>query len=153
VPIQRTTTRLRAGQSFCLARIDREDVIIANHPWLRERRHNGAYYISVNGLDVTGIVGTSQSGEAVLHDPELVISPNPYTGGPLQYTLNVQETGPVQIELFTAQGKRIDGWAIPMIPGTNTGTITPPPIASGQYTLRVATPGKSTSVPLVVTER
>jgi len=156
VPLQESALRMQAGKSLCIARIDGDagcGSSISDAPWLRERRHNGAYYVSLNGHKRTGSV--IQSGQATepASDPGISISPNPYSGGPLSYSIYAHGDGQAHVTMQDARGRRVGEWLIAVRQGGNLGTISPPGIAAGSYTVRVSVDGRDATVPLSVTER
>ncbi|MFZ1693162.1 MAG: T9SS type A sorting domain-containing protein [Flavobacteriales bacterium] len=156
VPLNESTMRMQAGKSLCIARIDGDagcPASISDAPWLRERRHNGAFYISLNGHNKTGSVIQSGIAAVSAEGPALSISPNPYSGGPLSYSINAHDDGQAQVTMQDARGRRVGEWLIAVRKGSNTGTLSPSALAAGSYTVRVFVGTLDATVPLAVTER
>ena len=156
VPLHESAVRLLAAKSLCIARIEGEAgcaASISAEPWLRERRHNGAYYVSLNGLDKTGRVIAPAAGAVPAEGPAVAVSPNPYSGGPLSYSIHAGAAGNASMTLEDSQGRRVGEWPITVRQGSNTGTISPASLAAGRYTVRVALHGRDATVPLAVMAR
>lgn len=155
-PLFEGPLRLQAGKSLCIAQVDGllpEAAHISQASWLRERRHNGAFYVSLNGADMTGQVMSASDGATPLAGPDFSIAPNPYGGGPLTYAFFAQEDGMVQLTLFNAQAKQVAHWTISTMAGNNTGVLLPPSLAPGAYSVRSRSAGMDKTVPLMVVER
>ncbi len=156
MPLQESALRLQAGKSFYIARIEGATgcaASISDAPWLRDRRHNGAYFVSLNGVNKTGSV--IQQSEVIdpAASPTLSISPNPYSGGALFYSINVRGAGTARVTIVDPQGRRVGEWPIAVRQGTNTGAISPPSLAVGSYMVRVHADGRDATVALAVAER
>jgi hypothetical protein len=155
-PLFEGPLRLQAGKSLCIAQVDGllpEAAHISQASWLRERRHNGAFYFSLNGAHMTAQVLTASEGMTPLAGPDFSITPNPYGGGPLTYAFFAQEDGMVQLTLCNAQAKQVAHWTISTAAGSNTGVLFPPSIAPGAYTVGLRSVGMEKTVPLLVVER
>lgn len=157
IPMHEAGARLQQGKSFRIGRIEGAasgSVAIVDAPWLKDRRHNGAYYISLNGQDKTGrVIGPDEDGAASAEQGGLILAPNPYHGGPLSYTLSSTSDGKARLVLMDANGKRVMESSIAVRAGINNGSIMPPSLAAGSYTARVTSDDQEMSFPFSVVGR
>lgn len=142
-PLQDVGQLWRGGMSTSIGTFEPgtpNDITIADDAWVKERRHNGAFYISLNGLDRTGIVRGATSTREDARAFAISVAPNPWNGGPLAVELRGVPEGELRLELTDALGKSI--WShtydnTDMLFRTNIRSDTQ--LSAGTYTLMVKT--------------
>lgn len=128
------------------------DITIADDAWVKERRHNGAFYISLNGLDRTGrVLEASAAGDDATAF-SVSITPNPWNGGPLFIDLRGAAEGDVRIDLADAEGRTVLSRTIEAHDPAFRTIIQPDaPLPAGTYLITVRTMNAKETVPLVAT--
>ena len=154
VPMHQIGAAMHAQKSFQLGWVGAHrsgTVFIAQEPWLAEKRHNGSYYVSLNGLDRTGKIIQAGSEDAIADELEITVSPNPYSGGPLNYSIMNPEQGMMEMNLIDAGGKLISSSTSFIPSGRSIGTVSGVDMLSaGGYALRVFIGDRGVTIPLIV---
>lgn len=154
VPLSDLDTAMHAGQSFAIAQVSASSARIANEPWLQERAHNGAFYISLNGLDKTGEVIQALNVDQSASPGSFLIAPNPWTSGAVQYELLMERGGLLRFSLIDSRGQEAWSWTTDHGAGHARGQLSlPVALAPGQYTLWASHSGLNHSLPFSVLGR
>lgn len=126
-------------------------VWIVNDEWAKDRRRNGAYFISLNGHERTGKV-LMEGPPATADDAfNLTVHPNPWSGGPLTVEYTGIEGEDMLVELIDGLGRVLYTRSF-ALPG-NQGRIGFTPtaaLATGKYVLRFHTADAITERPIMV---
>ena len=145
---------LRGGISHTIAtfRTTHDDHLrIVNDDWAKDRKHNGAFYVSLNGLDRTGQV---QDGPVLTDGVDglsVRITPNPWSGGPLTVDVLGAGNGAVRIDLADAEGRTILSRTVAQNAPAFRSMIDPEAsLAAGTYMISVTTRQAKKTLPLVV---
>ncbi|MCB0792674.1 MAG: T9SS type A sorting domain-containing protein [Flavobacteriales bacterium] len=117
---------------------------IVNDSWTSDIANNGDYYVSLNGLDVTGAIYTMPTGIS-MGDPlstSLDVQPNPTDG------LVILSFGPTMdqdlvLELTDQAGRTVLKEDLNVAPGAVRRTIDLTGMVAGVYTLRVISPERT----------
>lgn len=154
-PLQDAGQLWRGGMSAAIGTFEQgmpNDITIADDAWVKERRHNGAFYISLNGFDRTGAVRGASSTREDTGAFSLSVAPNPWNAGPLAVELRGVPEGELRLELTDASGKSI--WShtydnADVLFRTDIRTDTQ--LSAGTYTLtvRMADAQKSRSITVI----
>lgn len=153
-PMAEAEARLQAGKSFRIGRIAGAAVNLEDDLWLKDRRKNGAYYISLNGRDVTGEVIASGTATDAWDDAlHIELAPNPYTGGPLSYVVRSAQEGAAVVTMTDEHGKTVEAWRLAVQIGSTKGMLSPRPHAPGSYQINVAMAAAQVTTTLVIAER
>lgn len=153
-PLAHMDQSMLAGKSFQLGWLESPgggSFRIADDPWLAERRQNGAYHVSLNGLDRTGkIIGTG-SGSTLPDHVQVSISPNPYNEGPLRYEVMTPKEGMLTITVSDARGRTLSTHTTFAPVGRSNGVVAEiHNISSGSYTIQISINEHTSTVPLIV---
>ncbi|MCB9170747.1 MAG: T9SS type A sorting domain-containing protein [Flavobacteriales bacterium] len=117
---------------------------IVNDSWTGDVQNNGDYYISLNGLDVTGVIYSIPTG-ILMGDPLLGsfdVRPNP-TDGRTDLFLTVPKMQDILLEMTDATGRMVWKEARTDLVGDLHRSIDLSRSAPGMYTLRVITPERT----------
>lgn len=130
------------------------DLLIADDEWVKERRNNGAFYVSLNGLERTGQLrcGTTAAGIEVPFS--FSVKPNPSNGQPVTFLATLPGDGALTIDIADVEGKTIRTDRFLSVDGVAQGLIAPAgTLAPGTYVLTVRTGTLTRTERLVVTSR
>lgn len=154
-PMSEAGARLQAGKSYRIGRFEGMATgSLVDAAWLKNRRNNGAYYISLNGLDVTGVViATGAPADAPGDALRIELAPNPYTGGRLSYVLRSAQAGTALVTMTDEQGKAVEEWRLSVQAGSAAGVLDARPHAPGAYQIKVAMADAQATSTLVIAER
>jgi hypothetical protein len=133
-----------ADQEFILGHFDVTDgpanFQIVNDDWTAA--NNGAYYVSLNGEDRTGVIyeitTTVEERDPAVSALELL--PNPSSGG-TRLALEVPSAGSVRVEVLDASGRvsMTNSFAVPS--GRSEHYLDGSALAAGMYQVRITGPG------------
>ncbi len=146
----------KGGISYTVATLratEAEQPHIINDDWARDRAHNGAFYLSLNGLDRTGRVVAASVADEVEHALSLSVTPNPWSAGPIYVDVRGAEQGAVRLDLVDIGGRVMSSRTIethePVFRSVLRPETAPP---AGTYLLSVIAENSTKSTPLVVIE-
>lgn len=124
---------------------------IVDDEWAKDRRNNGGYYVSLNGIDRTGRVMSAIGTNDEATGPSITVLPNPWTHGPLTLEINGAEAGDAGCDLVDASGKTVLTREFELQGSVYRMSIQPgSPLQAGAYRVVVRTKSGTRSVPLVV---
>lgn len=126
---------------------------LVNNDWAKDRRNNGAYYISLNGLDRTGQVVSPSAQHDEGNTLSVTVTPNPWRGGPLNVDVLGAPNGEISIELSDTEGKIVvSRTAGPHEPAFRTVLRPGTELSAGTFLLSVRTSLATRTIPLVIAE-
>lgn len=137
-----------AGQEYTIARIPvagTADFELMNDDWTREAKNNGDFYLSLGGVDRTGII---YKGLASMDEGSVSIQPNPNNG---QFTFSFTNSSAANttVEVHNPVGQVIFTDAVLSFEGTYRRDMDIRSMASGVYFLKIKR-GDVTSVHKIV---
>ncbi len=149
---QRLTTTgetWEAGKEYVIATIPVQgtaDFELINDSWTGEVTSNGDYYVSLNGVDQTGIIYKDLVNAS--SDTHISVVPNP-NNGQFTFSFNVEEAANVRIELVNALGQTVFTEDLRQYTGTYRQQMDLTTMSNGFYYLKVMR-GDRTDVEKVV---
>ena len=113
-----------------------------NRLWIADNeftaQHNGEYYLSNWGMDVTGMILTTTVGTPELPENNSIrIFPNPVTGDAVNVELNLTKDQKVTISVHDVNGKMISSETIPVNKGISFNRIELYNLQQGVYFIKV----------------
>ena len=127
---------------------------IADDPWVHRKRNNAAYFISLNGVDRTGMILEGSTGIADPAAAGFTISPVPFSNGPLSIHWDGPCAGQLEVGLWDAAGRFVHGAKLDCpalgMPAMLEGL---PDLANGGYTLNIRTGDGIRTHTMVVSHR
>lgn len=147
---------IHEGQSRAIGRFEgAADLSIVDAPWVRERAINGAFYVSLNGLDRTGEVLRKQVTSADMStELEIELGPNPSNGGGVWYQLRSPVDGELTLSILDAEGSVVQRRQVMVQAGRASGTLpSVDQLASGTYSVTAEMQDVQRSSRLVINGR
>ncbi|MBL7965055.1 MAG: T9SS type A sorting domain-containing protein [Flavobacteriales bacterium] len=144
------TKAWEAGKEYTIATIPvtgAGEFHLVNDPWTREVANNGDFYVSLGGVDQTGVIYKSLAAPASL-ESTLLIQPNP-NDGRFTFSFLSAEAGDIRIEMLNSLGQRVFGDQLRDFQGTYRKEMDLTAMSNGIYYLKI-TRGGETSVHKVV---
>ena len=113
-----------------------------NRLWIADNeftaQHNGEYYLSNWGTDVTGMILTTTVGTPELPENNSIrIYPNPVAGDAVNVELNLTKEQEVTISVLDVNGKMISSETIPVNAGISFNRIELNNLQQGVYFIKV----------------
>jgi hypothetical protein len=144
-----TATPWQAGKEYVIASIPftgKAEFELVNDPWTSEPVNNANYYLSLGGVDRTGVIYKSLA--AADEDAGVTILPNPNDG---QFTFTFTNTDAVDtsIELVSALGQSVFSDAVLAHTGTYRRDMDIRSMSAGVYLLKIKR-GEETTVHRIV---
>ncbi|HMU14009.1 MAG: T9SS type A sorting domain-containing protein [Bacteroidetes bacterium] len=155
-PITEIGQPWRGGMAFTIGTFapGAPSISIADDDWVKDRRNNGAFYVSLNGLERTGHIRSAQHMDSGTDQTTLTVGPNPNNGQPVTFLATQFNDGPLSIDVVDMDGKLIQAQRVTSVNGRAQGVLSlNTALVPGTY--QVTARGGSTSVTekLVVTSR
>lgn len=153
-PMEHVQASMLEGKSFQLGWLEGGEpgsVHIAAEPWLADRRQNGAFHVSLNGMDRTGKIINTGYGSRLPDEVQVNISPNPFTGGHLQYVVTTPKEGTLTIQVHDGRGRTLSTISTHAPMGRSAGTLPAiNDVSAGSYTVHVSINEYTTTTVLTV---
>lgn len=125
------------------------DFEIVNDAWTSA--NNGDYYVSLNGLDRTGVIYelSTNVGQAQVPGQGARILPNP-SSGPAQLDVELSEAGPLEIRVLDATGRLVRAERIASGSGNARYVLPGQELNEGSYFVRVLGDDMDITLPWIV---
>lgn len=109
---------------------------LVNDAWTSA--NNGDYYVSLNGLDQTGVLYQISTGGVTMGAAVsgLTVQPNP-TDGIAQLSFDAATTGTIEVEVIDALGRKVHGERVAGLSGPFQRTLDLKAFGSGVYVVNV----------------
>lgn len=127
-----------SGKQYVLASIPvegRANIELVNDAWTDDIHHNGSYYVSLNGVDRTGVIERSMAagGEGAF---ELSVLPNP-NNGHFVLTVKAPEESDLRYELTSSGGHIVQQRTIKGVDGIFRQDFDISSMSNGVYYLKL----------------
>ena len=156
-PIEEVGQPWRGGMSTSIGTFElgiSKDITLADDAWVKERRNNGAFYVSLNGLDRTGHVGTRSATISGTGPLSITLAPNPSNAQLVAFLVNNDKDGLLVIDITDAEGRLVHTHQCVVINGLAQGSLTHADmLAPGIYSVTARTGTSATTERLVVMGR
>ncbi|MBL0127313.1 MAG: T9SS type A sorting domain-containing protein [Flavobacteriales bacterium] len=144
-PLVDLDARMEAGKEVVIASIPvtgKGEFELMNDAWTNQTANNGNYYVSLGGLDRTGIIfkGLASAEE----DGSVIIQPNPNNG---VFTFQFSNSTPtdVTVEIINTLGQAVFNETVRDFQGTYRKEMDLTSMGSGVYYLKLKRNGETTS--------
>ncbi len=144
-----TATPWKAGEEYVIASIPftgKGEFELVNDAWTNELKNNADYYLSLGGVDRTGIIYKG----IVDHDEDggVSILPNP-NNGQFTFMFEVAEKGKITVDVLSTLGQSVFTDVLNDFEGTYRRDMDISSMSSGVYYLKI-TRGEESSVHKIV---
>jgi hypothetical protein len=148
-PMQNTGETWEAGREYVLLSVPvtgKADFELINDSWTAELRHNGNYYVSLGGRDMTGVIYKDLANAS--DDGSILIQPNP-NSGMFAFSFGVMDMSDVRVELVNTLGQSVYSDTMRGFQGNYRREMDLSGMSNGVYYLKV-TRGDRTDVEKVI---
>lgn len=126
-----------AGNEYVIATIPVNggtDIELVNDGWTQESKNNANFYLSIGGVDRTGVIYKGLAGAD--EDGSVSILPNP-NNGVFTFSFGVSEASNITVQLMNTLGQEVFSDAINNFSGTYRKDMDISSMSSGVYYLKI----------------
>ena len=144
----------RTGKSWTVATISSPPgakPMLDDNTWVKDRRNNGAFYLSLNGLSRTGKVRSVDQMIGTEGSMSIHVGPNPSQGAPVVVEVLGAAGDVVRLEVLDARGRVTHSMSLPVFDGmTRTVLDVGADLTPGAYAVTVRAENAEVTTRLVI---
>jgi hypothetical protein len=147
----------RADQSWAVAAISAPPgakPMLDDNSWVKDRRNNGAYYLSLNGLSRTGKVRSVDHSVGTEGSLSIHVGPNPSQGELVVVEVHGAVGDAVSLEVLDARGRVTHSMSLTVVDGSTRMTLdVGADLTPGAYAVTVRAENAEVTTRLVISGR